>query len=398
MLLGETAPSDPLAPLARESALLLAVSGGPDSVALMLLAARWPRRAAGVKITVATVDHGLRENSREEALQVGRWAGALGFDHRLLSWEGPKPTSRVQESARAARYALLCACAREIARECALVTAHHADDQAETILFRLTRGSGVAGLSGMASVSTRDGVRLLRPLLDVPKAALEAICDEAGHPFFRDPANENTRFARARLRALSATLSAQGLDRGALLRLGGRAARAEFGAEMVRFQREKDGGSRLRRRGDAARRSGAARLAARDFAAVAGRRDTASRRPGAAIGSARTRGRSRRPSSRRGRAEADHAGRPLHSRQRSRSDVNIGPAAFARPRQTRGRAAGQRGRRVNSSVSDTLKPSGLLCVSIWSAHLASDPRAPKLRQTNVPGDGPASEYQITGAI
>ncbi|HEY8070503.1 MAG TPA: ATP-binding protein, partial [Methylocystis sp.] len=74
MLLVETAPSDPLAPLAGESALLLAVSGGPDSVALMLLAARWPRRAAGVKITVATVDHGLRENSREEALQVGRWA------------------------------------------------------------------------------------------------------------------------------------------------------------------------------------------------------------------------------------------------------------------------------------------------------------------------------------
>ncbi|MGA3064932.1 MAG: tRNA lysidine(34) synthetase TilS [Methylocystis sp.] len=239
MLLGETAPSDPLAPLAGESALLLAVSGGPDSVALMLLAASWPRRAAGVKITVATVDHGLRENSRDEALQVRRWAGALGFDHRLLSWEGPKPATRIQETARAARYALLCACAREIARECAVVTAHHADDQAETILFRLTRGSGVAGLSGMASASTRDGVRLLRPLLDVPKAALEAICDEAGHPFFRDPANENTRFARARLRALSATLSAQGLDRGALLRLGGRAARAESALSWCAFNARK---------------------------------------------------------------------------------------------------------------------------------------------------------------
>jgi tRNA(Ile)-lysidine synthase len=227
MLSGAPARSDLLAPLARESALLLAVSGGPDSVALMLLAARWPRRAAGVKIEVATVDHGLRENSRDEALQVGRWAGALGFDHRLLSWEGPKPATRVQESARAARYALLCARAREIAPECAVVTAHHADDQAETILFRLTRGSGVAGLAGMAGASTRDGVRLLRPLLDVPKAALEAICEEAGHPFMRDPANENTRFARARLRSLSATLGAQGLDRSALLRLGKRAARAE---------------------------------------------------------------------------------------------------------------------------------------------------------------------------
>ena len=227
MLSGAAAQSDLLAPLARESALLLAVSGGPDSVALMLLAARWPPRAEGVKISVATVDHGLRENSREEALRVAQWARALGFDHHLLTWDGPKPATRVQESARAARYALLCARAREIAPECAIVTAHHADDQAETILFRLIRGSGVAGLSGMASASTRDGVRLLRPLLDVPKAALEAICDEAGHPFVRDPANENARFARARLRALSATLSAQGLDRGALLRLGGRAARAE---------------------------------------------------------------------------------------------------------------------------------------------------------------------------
>ncbi len=227
MLSGAAAQSDLLAPLAREAALLLAVSGGPDSVALMLLAARWPPRAAGVKISVATVDHGLRENSREEALRVAQWARALGFDHHLLTWDGTKPATRVQESARAARYALLCACAREIAPECAVVTAHHADDQAETILFRLTRGSGVAGLSGMASASTREGVRLLRPLLGVPKATLEAICVAAGHPFLRDPANENTRFARARLRALSATLEAQGLGTSALLRLGRRAAQAE---------------------------------------------------------------------------------------------------------------------------------------------------------------------------
>ncbi|MGA8170672.1 MAG: tRNA lysidine(34) synthetase TilS [Methylocystis sp.] len=231
MLTAAPASGDLLAPLARESALLLAVSGGPDSVALMLLAARWPPRDAGVKIVVATVDHGLRENSREEALQVARWADALGFEHRLLIWDGPKPATRLQEAARDARYALLCACAREIgredARECAVVTAHHADDQAETILFRLTRGSGVAGLSGMASASTRDGVRLLRPLLSVPKSALEAVCVAAAHPFLRDPSNENTRFARTKLRALSATLAAEGLDASALLRLGERAARAE---------------------------------------------------------------------------------------------------------------------------------------------------------------------------
>jgi tRNA(Ile)-lysidine synthase len=229
MLMGGDPPSDAdalLAPLAGEKALLLAVSGGPDSIALMLLAARWSLRAMR-RIEVATVDHGLREGSREEAEQVGEWARALGFRRHILRWEGAKPASRVQERAREARYALLATCAREIGEDCAIVTAHHADDQAETILFRLTRGSGVAGLSSMARVSMRDGVRLLRPLLGLRKAELEAIRVAAGHPFFHDPSNENDIFARARLRKLSATLEAQGLDASALLRLGARAAQAE---------------------------------------------------------------------------------------------------------------------------------------------------------------------------
>jgi tRNA(Ile)-lysidine synthase len=226
MLNGAPAADELLEPLANEPALLLAVSGGPDSVALMLLAARWTRRSQR-KIAVATVDHGLREGSMEEASRVAEWAKALGFEHHLLRWEGVKPATRLQERAREARYALLCACAREIAPRCAIVTAHHADDQAETILFRLVRGSGVAGLAGMARRSTRDEVALVRPLLDVPKSALEAVCVAAHHPFFRDPSNENQNFARTRLRALSATLRAQGLDSAALLRLGERAARAD---------------------------------------------------------------------------------------------------------------------------------------------------------------------------
>jgi tRNA(Ile)-lysidine synthase len=133
----------------------------------------------------------------------------------------------LQERARAARYALLADCAREAHSKCAIVTAHHADDQAETILFRLTRGSGVAGLAGMAPASARQDVALLRPLLGVTKAALEAVCIEAGHPFLRDPSNEDAIFARARLRKLGATLETLGLTRDALLRLGDRAARAE---------------------------------------------------------------------------------------------------------------------------------------------------------------------------
>lgn len=240
-MLTESSAEALLAPLAEEEALLLAVSGGPDSVALMLLAARWSLRRAK-RIEVATVDHGLRAGSDEEARQVAAWAGALGFAHHVLRWEGAKPQTRIQERARDARYALLGACALQIAPNCPIVTAHHADDQAETILFRLTRGSGVAGLAGMAQSARLGGARLLRPLLGVAKARLEAMCRDAAHPFLLDPSNRNEAFARARLRALSETLSRQGLNADALLRLGARARRAE---EALRFSAERAGEAAL---------------------------------------------------------------------------------------------------------------------------------------------------------
>ncbi|WP_330082660.1 tRNA lysidine(34) synthetase TilS [Methylocystis iwaonis] len=211
-----------LAPYER---LLLAVSGGPDSVALMLLCAQWPERASH-EIAVATVDHGLRADARAEAEQVGEWARSLGFAHHLLSWEGKKPQTRIQERARAARYALLADRATSLGAG-AIVTAHHADDQAETILFRLTRGSGVSGLAGMAARSSAHGAPLLRPLLGFTKSELVEICENAGHRFFSDPSNANDAYARARLRKLMPLLAEQGLDREALLRLGERAARAE---------------------------------------------------------------------------------------------------------------------------------------------------------------------------
>ena len=242
-----------LAPLAEETALLLAVSGGPDSLALMLLAAAWSLRDK-INIVVATVDHGLRAGAREEALYVAKEAKALGFEHRLLVWAGEKPATRLQERAREARYALLAACAAALDPRAAIVTAHHADDQAETILFRLCRGSGVAGLGGMSAISELNGAKLLRPLLDTPKSALEAICVEAGLAYVTDPANANPRFARARLRALAATLAAEGLDRDALLRLGRRAARADAALRQCAADLEK----RTRRGSDA----GTARFAA----------------------------------------------------------------------------------------------------------------------------------------
>jgi tRNA(Ile)-lysidine synthase len=218
-------PEPLLAPLQHARKLLLAVSGGPDSVALMLLAARWSSRRA-IPIEVATVDHGLRQGSRAEAETVAGWAGALGFPHHLLIWEGDKPATRLQERARAARYRLLEECALRVGAD-HIVTAHHADDQAETVLFRLTRGSGPAGLAAMAPFTPCGQVLLARPLLDVPKADLGTLCEAAGHPFFRDASNENSAFARTRLRRLGALLDAEGLDRGSLLRLARRAARAE---------------------------------------------------------------------------------------------------------------------------------------------------------------------------
>ena len=213
--------------LAGARRVLLAVSGGPDSMALMLLAARWARRDADApELSVATVDHGLRPGSADEAAQVGAWASACGLSHAILRWEGDKPTRAIQEKARAARYALLVGHARAIGAQ-ALATAHHAEDQAETVLFRLLRGSGVAGLAGMTVLSIRHGLPLHRPLLDWSKAELAAVCAAEGQAFLDDPSNRDPTFARTRLRAGAASLAAGGLDRDALLRLARRAARAE---------------------------------------------------------------------------------------------------------------------------------------------------------------------------
>ena len=221
--LGQAALFAPVAALPR---LLLAVSGGPDSVALMLLAAAWRDAGATPEFAVATVDHNLRAEAAAEARKVAGWAQALGFAHHLLTQAGEAPKTRVQEWARDMRHARLAQCAADIGAG-ALLTAHHADDQAETILFRLTRGSGVAGLAGMQPLSRRGGVTLFRPLLDLAKADLVAICEAHGHPFVDDPSNADPRYARARLRHLAPVLAGQGLGRDALLRLGRRAARAE---------------------------------------------------------------------------------------------------------------------------------------------------------------------------
>jgi tRNA(Ile)-lysidine synthase len=231
-----TSPQPPLsdlaietifAPLADESAILLAVSGGPDSTALLLMAASWARRRGGrPRLEAATVDHGLRAESANEARAVAELCDRLGVPHRILDWRGAKPGSRIQERAREARYALLGECADAIGAD-VVVTAHHLDDQAETALFRLLRGSGIGGLRAMAARASREGVTIARPLLGFAKRELIAYCETQGVAFARDPSNDDPRYARTRLRALGQALAAEGLDAPALARLARRAGQVE---------------------------------------------------------------------------------------------------------------------------------------------------------------------------
>ncbi|HWK46079.1 MAG TPA: tRNA lysidine(34) synthetase TilS [Stellaceae bacterium] len=199
-----------LAPFEPAPLLAVAVSGGRDSLALALLADRWAR-ARGGRVIGFTVDHGLRPEAAAEAAQVGAWLTARGIAHHILTREGPVPVSDIQAAARQARYALLRAACRDHGI-LHLLVAHHLEDQAETLLLRLARGSGVAGLAGMASLVETGDCRLLRPLLGVSRRRLEATLRGCGQPWIDDPSNRNPAYARVRLRDQAAGLAALGLD------------------------------------------------------------------------------------------------------------------------------------------------------------------------------------------
>jgi tRNA(Ile)-lysidine synthase len=199
--------------------LVLAVSGGPDSTALMALAARW--RASlrrGPRLLAVTVDHGLRPGTAREARAVKQLAKKIGVEHRTVRWRGPKPSTGIQEAARAHRYQLLAAAARRVGARHVL-TAHTRDDQAETVLFRLARGSGLTGLAGMSRITACEQVLVVRPFLGLAKARLVATLAAAGIGYVEDPTNADPRFARTRLRRIMPALSAEGLDASRLARL-----------------------------------------------------------------------------------------------------------------------------------------------------------------------------------
>jgi tRNA(Ile)-lysidine synthase len=217
-------------------ALVLAVSGGPDSTALMVLAARW-RDALKVKprLIAVTIDHGLRKESKKEAVAVARLARKLKVAHRTMRWRGRKPATGLQEAARAVRYRLLCeiACKANAAH---VLTAHTLDDQAETVLIRMSRGSGLTGLGAMTRLSRspaggKDAITLVRPLLNISKARLVATLHAAKIPYADDPSNRDPRFTRARLRAVMGVLASEGLDASRLAQLARRLKRADSAIE-----------------------------------------------------------------------------------------------------------------------------------------------------------------------
>lgn len=187
-----------LGPFESAPLLAVAVSGGADSTALALLAARWARARGGSALAL-TVDHGLRPESAAEAESVGRLLAARGIAHRILRWDGAKPVRGIQQAARAARYGSLIEACR-VAGILHLLVAHQRGDQAETVSLRSQSGSGPDGMAGMEPVAACEDVRVLRPLLDVPRARLEATLRAAAVSWIDDPSNRNLAFARARTR------------------------------------------------------------------------------------------------------------------------------------------------------------------------------------------------------
>jgi tRNA(Ile)-lysidine synthase len=218
--------------LANARGIVLAVSGGPDSTALMVLVARWPARPPTL---VATVDHRLRPEAAAEAELAAGTAERLGLRWQILRAPERPEGGNLQDWARRARYACLAEAA-EAAGFDTIVTAHHQEDQAETFMLRLARGSGVYGLAAMAEETVTGDLRLVRPLLGVSRAQLFNLVAASGLPTVSDPSNLDPRFDRARMRALMPALAGHGLT---AARLAGTAARlGRAAAALDHYARE----------------------------------------------------------------------------------------------------------------------------------------------------------------
>lgn len=222
--------NDLFSQFADEPKIGLAVSGGPDSIALALLVRAWLKDRTRPPVHVYCVDHGLRPEAQAECAHVEQIANQLGFAFKSLKWQGPKPTSGIQAAAREARYRLIGGAMANDGVPL-LLTGHHLQDQAETILMRLAHGSGLTGLKGMQKFAGVFGVRLARPLLALSKQFLQDLVEASGVEAVADPSNQNTDFERVRWRNILPQLAELGLTPERLSKFGARAARADDALE-----------------------------------------------------------------------------------------------------------------------------------------------------------------------
>lgn len=221
---------------ATNKQIAVAVSGGGDSMALAILLSDWVKEN-GIKLHAITVDHGLRPESAAEAKMVSKILKPLGITHKILKWEGAKPRTKIQEVARDARYQLMSDyCLQK--RIPYLCIAHHGQDQMETILFRMAKGTGLDGMAGMRSVNILDnGLTLLRPLLPVSHQDLLETLKSREIDWIEDPSNENNRYARVRIRNVIDTLENEGLNPG---RISSLSSRVTLSIELIDYLIERE--------------------------------------------------------------------------------------------------------------------------------------------------------------
>ena len=199
-----------------DSKIAIAVSGGVDSMVLMNLA-KESDFLNDKNVFILVVDHDLRAESKQEAKFVKNEAKKIGFPTRILKWKGSKPNKRIQEEARNKRYSLLINFCRENNIN-NLYLAHHLDDQIETFLFRMFRGSGLQGLTSFSSSYERNGLTLIRPLIDTPKSELISYARRKKINWVEDPSNENQKYDRVKLRKVLPLIYKEGFDKKVFLK------------------------------------------------------------------------------------------------------------------------------------------------------------------------------------
>jgi tRNA(Ile)-lysidine synthase len=219
----------------HKGAIAVAVSGGGDSVALMHLLADYARAQKRKPPIVLTVDHGLRRSSAKDSKQVAAWAGQAGLPVHVLTWAGAKPKAGVEAAAREARYRLM---GDWLARHkiATLMVGHTIDDQAETFLLRLARGSGLDGLAAMRGdapwpVAGFPKLSVARPLLGITRADLRAYLKARDQAWLDDPMNQDEAFDRVKIRRAEKTLAGLGLTAPRLAAAAAHLARARLALE-----------------------------------------------------------------------------------------------------------------------------------------------------------------------